>query len=65
VIFGGVQEIQRILGKPVYYQIFTVSTKGQSMRRHLPQSFGSEHNLLYFTAKTSNLTPPELMKHPG
>ncbi|MGB3221511.1 MAG: hypothetical protein WBB23_01795 [Desulforhopalus sp.] len=29
----------------------TMSTEGQSMRRHLPQYFASEHSLLWFTTK--------------
>jgi hypothetical protein len=40
-------------------------TKGQSWRCHLPQYFGSKHSLLWFTAKTLNPTPPELMKNAG
>jgi len=42
----GAQKIQYILEKLINSQIYTVFTKGQSMLRHLLQSFDSKHSLL-------------------
>ncbi len=46
-------------------QIYTVFAKGQSMRRHLLQFLAV--NIDYYSPlpKTSNLTPPELMRNAG
>ncbi len=51
--------------------IFTMFTKGQSIRHHFLQYFGNKYRLLsestltYSLPKTLNLTPPELMRNPG
>jgi hypothetical protein len=58
-------KIHEILRKLIYYQIYTMFTKGQSMRRHLLQSLAV--NIVYYSSlpKTSNLTPSELMRNAG